>query len=93
VPGEIAVVVGYDNRNVTAPATRPPLITSDMNLAEIGRISALRLRGAIDAEAVPGVHVVESNLVGRESARPARRGPNDPVRIRTPNPLRRVSAR
>jgi LacI family transcriptional regulator len=67
VPGEIAVV-GYDNWEVMALAARPPLTTVDMNLGEIGRISALLLLAAIDAVPVPGVHTVESALVVRESA-------------------------
>lgn len=67
VPEDIAVV-GYDNWEVMALAARPPLTTVDMNLAEVGRISALHLLNAIDAEATPGIHVVESTLVVRESA-------------------------
>ncbi|MET8101684.1 LacI family DNA-binding transcriptional regulator [Streptomyces sp. NPDC005236] len=50
VPGDIAVV-GYDNWDTMALACRPPLTTIDMNLTEIGRIAALRLLEAIDAEA------------------------------------------
>jgi LacI family transcriptional regulator len=67
VPEEIAVV-GYDNWGVMALAARPPLTTVDMNLGEIGRISALRLLDAIEAEMLPGIHVVDSTLVVRESA-------------------------
>lgn len=67
VPAEIAVV-GYDNWEVMALAARPPLTTVDMNLGEIGRISALLLLQAIDAAAAPGIHTVESALVVRESA-------------------------
>ncbi|EPD66644.1 MULTISPECIES: LacI family DNA-binding transcriptional regulator [Streptomyces] len=66
VPGEIAVV-GYDNWDTMALASRPPLTTIDMNLAEIGRIAALRLLEAIDSEPVPGVHTVPCRLVVRES--------------------------
>ncbi|MEV6738998.1 substrate-binding domain-containing protein [Streptomyces sp. NPDC051104] len=39
VPGDIAVV-GYDNWDTMALASRPPLTTIDMDLAEIGRIAA-----------------------------------------------------
>lgn len=67
VPEEIAVV-GYDNWEVMALAARPPLTTVDMNLAEIGRVSALLLLEAIEAGAAPGIHTVESTLVVRESA-------------------------
>ncbi|MFI6562071.1 LacI family DNA-binding transcriptional regulator [Streptomyces sp. NPDC050534] len=66
VPGEIAVV-GYDNWDTMALASRPPLTTIDMDLAEIGRIAALKLLEAIDAEPVPGVHTVPCRLVVRES--------------------------
>ncbi|MGW3444980.1 LacI family DNA-binding transcriptional regulator [Streptomyces sp. NPDC001076] len=67
VPGDIAVV-GYDNWDTMALACRPPLTTVDMNLAEIGRIAALRLLQAIDAEPQPGVHTVPCRLVVRESS-------------------------
>ncbi|MFI2205593.1 LacI family DNA-binding transcriptional regulator [Streptomyces sp. NPDC020192] len=67
VPGDIAVV-GYDNWDTMALASRPPLTTIDMNLTEIGRIAALRLLEAIDAgEATPGVRTVPCRLVVRES--------------------------
>ncbi|WP_181802276.1 FAD-binding oxidoreductase [Streptomyces shenzhenensis] len=67
VPGDVAVV-GYDNWDTMALACRPPLTTVDMNLAEIGRIAALRLLQAIDAEPEPGVHTVPCRLVVRESS-------------------------
>lgn len=67
VPEEIAVV-GYDNWEVMALAARPPLTTVDMNLTEVGRLSALHLLNAIDSEATPGIHALESTLVVRESA-------------------------
>ncbi|MFD8717447.1 substrate-binding domain-containing protein [Streptomyces sp. NPDC059629] len=67
VPGDIAVV-GYDNWDTMALACRPPFTTVDMNLAEIGRIAALRLLQAIDAEPDPGVHTVPCRLVVRESS-------------------------
>jgi LacI family transcriptional regulator len=66
VPGRIAVV-GYDNWDTMALACRPPLTTIDMDLAEIGRIAALKLLEAIDARRVPGVHTVPCRLVVRES--------------------------
>lgn len=67
VPGDIAVV-GYDNWDTMALASRPPLTTIDMNLAEIGRIAALRLLEAIDTGPVPGLHTVPCRLVVRESS-------------------------
>ncbi|MEU8972790.1 LacI family DNA-binding transcriptional regulator [Streptomyces monashensis] len=68
VPGDIAVV-GYDNWDTMALASRPPLTTIDMNLAEVGRIAALRLLEAIDVgETTPGVRTVPCRLVVRESS-------------------------
>lgn len=70
VPGDVAVV-GYDNWDTMALASRPPLTTIDMDLAEIGRIAALRLLEAIDGGsggAVAGVRTVACRLVVRESS-------------------------
>ncbi|MET7481938.1 LacI family DNA-binding transcriptional regulator [Streptomyces sp. NPDC005538] len=67
VPDDIAVV-GYDNWDTMALASRPPLTTIDMSLAEIGRIAALRLLEAIDADPAPGLHTVPCRLVVRESS-------------------------
>ncbi|WP_405883330.1 LacI family transcriptional regulator [Streptomyces sp. NBC_01136] len=67
VPGEIAVV-GYDNWDTMALASRPPLTTIDMDLTEIGRIAALRLLEAIDSARAPGVHTVPCRLIVRESS-------------------------
>ncbi|WP_329406407.1 LacI family transcriptional regulator [Streptomyces sp. NBC_00704] len=67
VPADVAVV-GYDNWDTMALASRPPLTTVDTNLAEIGRIAALELLRAIDAEPRPGVHTVPCRLVVRESS-------------------------
>jgi DNA-binding LacI/PurR family transcriptional regulator len=67
VPDDIAVV-GYDNWDIMALASRPPLTTVDMDLNEIGRIAALRLLDAIDGRTVGGVRAVPCRLVMRESA-------------------------
>jgi len=68
VPDEVAIV-GYDNWDTMALASRPPLTTIDVNLGEIGRIAALRLLDAIDAgEPEPGVVTVPCRLILRESA-------------------------
>ncbi|MFA3835690.1 LacI family DNA-binding transcriptional regulator [Streptomyces aureus] len=67
VPADVAVV-GYDNWDTMALASRPPLTTIDMNLAEIGRIAALELLQAIEAEPRPGVHTVPCRLIVRESS-------------------------
>lgn len=47
VPGDLAVV-GFDNWEVVAAATRPPLTTVDMNLHDLGRQAAGRLLSLID---------------------------------------------
>ncbi|MDV9178684.1 substrate-binding domain-containing protein, partial [Streptomyces sp. W16] len=67
VPADIAVV-GYDNWDTMSLASRPPLTTIDMSLDEIGRIAALRLLEAIDADPAPGLHTVPCRLVVRESS-------------------------
>ena len=67
VPDQVAVV-GYDNWDIMALAARPPLTTIDVDLAEIGRIAALRLLEAIDNNPSPGVHQVPCRLVVRDSA-------------------------
>jgi LacI family transcriptional regulator len=51
VPGDIAVV-GFDNWEIIAAATRPPLTTVDMNLYELGRQAGLRLLDRIDGRDV-----------------------------------------
>ncbi|WP_329320846.1 LacI family DNA-binding transcriptional regulator [Streptomyces sp. NBC_01262] len=67
VPASIAIV-GYDNWDTMALACRPPLTTIDRDLTEIGRMAALRLLDAINADPVPGLHTVPCRLVVRESA-------------------------
>jgi DNA-binding LacI/PurR family transcriptional regulator len=67
VPDQIAVL-GYDNWDTMALASRPPLTTIDVDLTEIGRIAALRLLDAIDENPAPGVHKVPCRLVVRDSA-------------------------
>uniref|UniRef100_A0AAU1UKW1 Substrate-binding domain-containing protein n=1 Tax=Streptomyces sp. NBC_00119 TaxID=2975659 RepID=A0AAU1UKW1_9ACTN len=67
VPTDVAVV-GYENWDTMALASRPPLTTIDMNLAEIGCIAALELLQAIEAEPRPGVHTVPCRLIVRESS-------------------------
>lgn len=68
VPDDVAIV-GYDNWDTMALASRPPLTTIDMNLGEIGRIAALRLLAAINADALhSGAVTVPCRLIVRESA-------------------------
>lgn len=66
-PEDVALV-GYDNWELIAAAGRPPLTTVDLNLAEIGRIAALRLLDAIGGRQAAGVETVPCRLVVRESS-------------------------
>ncbi|BCL33034.1 LacI family DNA-binding transcriptional regulator [Streptomyces aurantiacus] len=66
VPDDIAVV-GYDNWDTMALASRPPLTSVDMNLTEIGRLAALKLLEAIDGRPDPGTHRTPCRLVVRDS--------------------------
>jgi LacI family transcriptional regulator len=68
VPDDVAIV-GYDNWDSMVLASRPPLTTVDMNLGEIGRVAALRLLAAIDADSPEaGAATVPCRLIVRESA-------------------------
>ena len=74
VPDDIAVV-GFDNWEIIAAATRPPLTTVDMNLHELGRQAGLRLLDMIDGkDQQRGVVRLPCSLVVRESCGARRRG-------------------
>jgi LacI family transcriptional regulator len=66
VPDDIAVV-GFDNWEVIAAATRPPVTTVDMNLAELGRQAGLRLLGMVDGPRPSGVERLPCSLIVRQS--------------------------
>lgn len=66
VPDDIAVT-GYDNWEVMALASRPPLTTVDMSLELIGQRAAERLLEAIADRPSAGVDRVSPTLVTRES--------------------------
>lgn len=66
VPEDVAVV-GFDNWDVIAAATRPPITTIDMNLRELGRQAGLRLLGMVDGSAPSGVERLPCSLVVRQS--------------------------
>lgn len=66
VPDDIAVV-GFDNWDVIAAATRPPVTTIDMNLHELGRQAGLRLLDMIDGPRPTGVERLPCSLVVRRS--------------------------
>jgi LacI family transcriptional regulator len=67
VPEEVAVV-GFDNWDVVAAATRPPLTTVDMNLGELGRLAGTRLVEIIGGARHTGVIRLPCSLVVRESS-------------------------
>ena len=67
VPEDIAVV-GFDNWQIIAAATRPPLTTIDMNLHELGRQAGSRmLRMINDGTTQPGVVRLPCRLIVRQS--------------------------
>lgn len=67
VPGEIAVT-GFDNWEVMALASRPPLTTVDMRLETLGQRAAELLLARIDGDTgEPGVHLLAPRLVVRAS--------------------------
>ena len=66
VPQDVALV-GFDNWDVIALASRPPLTSIDMDLEGLGRAAASLLLRAIAGEPSPGVHPHPAKLVIRES--------------------------
>lgn len=65
VPREIAVT-GFDDWDVVALASRPPLTTVDLRLEELGRVAGRALLQLIDGQAAASA-VIEPTLVIRES--------------------------
>ncbi|WIM95161.1 LacI family DNA-binding transcriptional regulator [Actinoplanes oblitus] len=66
VPGDVAVT-GFDNWDVIAEASRPPLTSVDMDLEGLGRAAAGLLLSAIDGEPSPGAHPHPPRLIIRDS--------------------------
>jgi LacI family transcriptional regulator len=67
VPGNVSVV-GFDNWEIVAAQTRPPLTTIDMNLKELGRQAGLALVRLVNGETVPrGVWKLPCSLIVRAS--------------------------
>lgn len=67
VPGSVGIV-GVDNWDVMALASRPPLTSIDLNLTELGHRAASRLLDAINDRPLPhGVEKVPCQLIKRRS--------------------------
>jgi LacI family transcriptional regulator, galactose operon repressor len=67
VPDDIALA-GYDNWELFASTTRPPLTTVDMGLRELGQLAARALLDAIGGQPDRGVRREPCRLVIRESS-------------------------
>ena len=72
VPGDVGVV-GFDNWEIVAAQSRPPLTSVDMNLAALGREAGLTLLSLVDGKPVQaGIRKLPCRLVVRQSCgRPA----------------------
>lgn len=67
VPGEVGVI-GFDNWEIVAAASRPPLTTVDMNLVALGREAGMTLLSLVDGNPVePGIRKLPCRLVVRQS--------------------------
>ncbi|MBG0567961.1 LacI family DNA-binding transcriptional regulator [Actinoplanes aureus] len=66
VPRDVAVI-GFDNWEIFATSSRPPLSSIDMNLETLGRVAAERLAAAFDGALGSGVEQIPCRLVPRES--------------------------
>jgi LacI family transcriptional regulator len=66
VPDTVSLI-GFDNWQVIAEATRPPLTTIDMNLSELGREAGRVLMRLIAGERLSGVRRLPCTLVVRDS--------------------------
>jgi LacI family transcriptional regulator len=67
VPDDVGVI-GFDNWEIVAEATRPPLTSVDMNLATLGREAGLALLSLVGGQpAAPGIRKLPCRLVVRQS--------------------------
>lgn len=67
VPDDVGVI-GFDNWQIVAEATRPPLTSVDMNLAALGREAGLALLSLVGGQpAAPGIRKLPCRLVVRQS--------------------------
>lgn len=66
VPLDVSIV-GFDNWEIMASATRPPLTSVDMNLKDLGRAAGVQLLDMIGGKQSRGVQRLPCKLVVRES--------------------------
>lgn len=67
VPDDIGVI-GFDNWEIVAEATRPPLTSVDMNLSALGREAGLALLSLVGGQpAAPGIRKLPCRLAVRQS--------------------------
>ena len=67
VPSDVGVI-GFDNWEIVAEATRPPLTSVDMNLVALGREAGLTLLSLVGGQpAAPGIRKLPCRLVVRQS--------------------------
>ena len=67
VPVDVSVV-GFDNWEIVAAATRPPLTTVDMNLKQLGREAGRLILALAEGKTVePGIRKLPCQLVVRQS--------------------------
>ena len=72
---EAVSVIGFDNWEIVAAATRPPLTTVDMNLKELGREAGRLILDLAEGKPVePGIRALPCKLVMRQSC-----GGNAPI--------------
>jgi len=66
-PADVSVI-GFDNWEIVATQTRPPLTTVDMNLKELGREAGLTVLALAEGKTVqPGLRRLPCKLVVRQS--------------------------
>ena len=72
VPDAVSLV-GFDNWEIIADATRPPLTSVDMNLVELGREGGRRMLDLIAGRKWKGVYRLPCSLIVRQSCGANRR--------------------
>ena len=82
VPAAVSVI-GFDNWEIVAAATRPPLTTVDMNLKELGREAGRLILELAEGKPVePGVRKLPCKLVLRQSCGGDSIAPRDREEVR-----------